>query len=313
MSGRGQPAPLFIGGTGRCGTTALGKAFGRHLEVAKLPRKPRIVTDPGGILDLVESTSSKWGPFRADRALYEFEYIWNELRSDTNGRYQGHKMERWIGEEKWEELIENLKDDFIHHKSSGKWLGSPPGRNEIYEVEHRHHMDVQQSARQFMQELFEHLNWNARFWVDDTPYSVQHLKELWRIFPGMKMIHIHRHPLEVLYSYQKIRRGNYMWVSDDVVANARRIRGIYEGWIQQLHTTMDAQEVARDVKLQDLVDEPVNMLGKMCEFVGIEYQSEMAEEINSDEVSNIRFIPSEDKDEVYEILEPVAEWYGYEL
>lgn len=315
---RGLPAPVFVGGTGRCGTTILGRSLNQHEEVAKLPREPRLVTDPGGIIDLVDSTSHKWGPFRADRALYEFEYIWHEMRSDTNGRYQGHEMEQWIGEEAWERLIEELKEDFVHHTSSGKWLGSAPGRNEIYETDQRHHLDVQRSVRRFMQELFYEVNPDAKYWVDDTPYTVQHLGNLWQIFPGMKMVHIHRHPYEVLASHLRIRFGNKMWVSDDAIANARRIRGIYEGWIRELHSTMDAQEVARDVKLQDVAENPETMMGRILEFMGLDYDPAVAEVWDPDQINthwerDVGGLSGDEWDKIVEIFEPVAEWYGYEL
>lgn len=51
-SPRGHDAPVFIGGTGRSGTTIVGDLLGRTARYALVPVEIRLHTDPGGFPDL---------------------------------------------------------------------------------------------------------------------------------------------------------------------------------------------------------------------------------------------------------------------
>src|SRR5688572_32483955 len=51
----GMPV-LFIGGTGRSGTTVMGRLFGAHPDYAELPSETKFITGPGGLCELLAGT-----------------------------------------------------------------------------------------------------------------------------------------------------------------------------------------------------------------------------------------------------------------
>jgi len=55
--------PLFLGGTGRCGTTLLSRLISSHPALTTIPES-RFLVDPGGIFDFVSGCES-WTPFQA--------------------------------------------------------------------------------------------------------------------------------------------------------------------------------------------------------------------------------------------------------
>jgi len=52
--------PVFVGGSGRSGTTITGQLLGSHARISAIvPREVRFITDPGGLLDLVLGTRTR--------------------------------------------------------------------------------------------------------------------------------------------------------------------------------------------------------------------------------------------------------------
>jgi hypothetical protein len=50
--------PVFVGGTGRSGTTITGRLIGAHPAYHVIPREIRFLTDPGGLCDVVEGETT---------------------------------------------------------------------------------------------------------------------------------------------------------------------------------------------------------------------------------------------------------------
>ena len=51
--------PIFIGGTGRSGTTILKKVLQQHSNIVTIPNELRIIIDPDGILDLFNALTER--------------------------------------------------------------------------------------------------------------------------------------------------------------------------------------------------------------------------------------------------------------
>ena len=64
---------VFIGGTGRCGTSITSAILGKHSLVTTLPFEYRFIIDPDGIVDFFRSYAATWSPFMADRRLKRLE------------------------------------------------------------------------------------------------------------------------------------------------------------------------------------------------------------------------------------------------
>jgi hypothetical protein len=64
--------PIFVAGTGRCGTTRLAKLLGTHPDVFTIPDETRFLVDPDGLEDLVEDLTSRYTTFHAAEAIRRF-------------------------------------------------------------------------------------------------------------------------------------------------------------------------------------------------------------------------------------------------
>jgi len=71
--------PIFIGGTGRSGTTILGRVLHNHKDIFVYPFETRFIVDPNGVIDLCENLSDKWTPHRGDYAVKKFIEFMNLL------------------------------------------------------------------------------------------------------------------------------------------------------------------------------------------------------------------------------------------
>jgi hypothetical protein len=73
---------IFVGGTGRSGTTLLAEIIGQHPLVWNVPTETRFLVDPGGVRDLVPALSTTYTPFHGSDALTRFR---NLLTRDVAG------------------------------------------------------------------------------------------------------------------------------------------------------------------------------------------------------------------------------------
>lgn len=101
--------PIFVGGTGRSGTSILARALGTHPDVWTVPVESRILIDPGGLVDLVDALSIRYSPPTAHAALVRFvELALVELTTRQETPYRNVDLAAAIGAEHYRRTIENF-------------------------------------------------------------------------------------------------------------------------------------------------------------------------------------------------------------
>lgn len=167
--------PIFVGGTGRSGTTITAKLIAAHDEVFQTtPREVRFISLPKGVLDALsdkcspETTAENiLGPWfmRKKNSEYPvglFQVISDqELRSLTNRYLEEFKSDRWSSSRA---LVESII-------SNGKSLDEP------------------------------------KRWVDSTPQNALRSSELLRLFPDARIVHVMRDGRDVAASFVKKNFG----------------------------------------------------------------------------------------------------------
>ncbi|MEP5072315.1 MAG: sulfotransferase, partial [Crocinitomicaceae bacterium] len=63
---------VFIGGTGRSGTTVLAKILSSHPNMMAFDFETRFLVDPDGLLSLFHTWNNNWSPYTASKALVRF-------------------------------------------------------------------------------------------------------------------------------------------------------------------------------------------------------------------------------------------------
>jgi omega-hydroxy-beta-dihydromenaquinone-9 sulfotransferase len=109
--GRG---PIFIGGTGRSGTTVLARLFGTHPDVWSVPVESRLLIDPGGLIDLVDAVSTSYSPAVAHVALVKFtELALVDLASPFETPYQTVDLAGVVGRNHYRSTIQGFVNSLV--------------------------------------------------------------------------------------------------------------------------------------------------------------------------------------------------------
>jgi Sulfotransferase family len=148
--------PLFVGGTGRSGTTIVARLVGAHPAYHVIPIEVRFVTDQKGLCDLLAGRTTFE---RFERRLLG-QWFYREL---PNGETRG---------------LHTLLDRALLERALrvlGRDLGADPWR----------------AGRAFVHELLDPLaaSAGAQSWIEMTPPNVEAAGCLLRLFPDTKLIH----------------------------------------------------------------------------------------------------------------------------
>ncbi len=148
--------PIFVGGTGRSGTTVTALMLGAHPACHAIPVEVRFLTDPGGLCDLAAGRV----PFRRFRARLRGRWTYRVL---PNGVPRG--LYEVLDEATIERALPALRDGIRHDP----WL----------------------AAGEFARRLLDPLAAaaGADCWVEMTPGNARRAPDLLRLFPDMRLIH----------------------------------------------------------------------------------------------------------------------------
>jgi protein-tyrosine sulfotransferase len=104
-------------------------------------------------------------------------------------------------------------------------------------------------------------------WGDKTPWNVFHLDRIHKVFPHASYIHIIRDGRDVVSSY-------HLSLNVDVQEAALR-------WLYSVRASRrfgaKAKQRYFEIRYEDLVRRPKQVIQDTCRFLGVEYQSEMLE------------------------------------
>jgi len=106
---------IFVGGTGRSGTSILYKLIGSHKDIYAFGNEMRFITDYNGLINLVDALTINYSVIQAREALYQFEKLIKIfLNTPQKTPYFGIDFNNFFGKEffeiKTEEFIQNLVD-----------------------------------------------------------------------------------------------------------------------------------------------------------------------------------------------------------
>ncbi len=321
--------PIFIGGTGRSGTTVLKRVLACHSKVVSLPDELRVIVDPEGALDLISALSDHWSPYNADLTIRHFREIMLACgRSRTSfsvylekveknlfrkigfapRRYLGIGLGYNFGYAFYHRRLDQLIDDLSYAVTRGSWGGSPfQLRGRIYETGPESRQDIEKTISGFFDDLYAHIAQNAEtHWLEDTPYNILHANELLNLFPAMRLVHIYRDPRDVLASYL-----HFTWGGEDCSTAARRLAGIYQRWFE-IRESLPA-DCFLEVSLEQLSNNPRNGLKKICNFIGVEFEERLMG-ISLDKVHAGRWqqeIPEAGRARIEKYLGKYVSLYGY--
>lgn len=254
--------PIFIGGTGRCGTTLLTKILSRLQGVFSYPYESKFLVAPGGLLFLARK---RWEP----EYLLQFSSLVRDRWFDRRGR-QGQG--RQVG-------LRTLVDR--------EHLDAALARLRERALRSRGHRDYGPAAT-FCADIFEPgmKAANAHRWSEKTPRNVLFVDQLYRSFPAMRFIHIIRDGRDVVASM--LAKG--FWpLTGQGFPRLREFKGPLTAdkcaryWVEVLAATRRAaanvpDENYLEIRLEDLAKEPAPALRRLCAFLNEDFHEELLEQ-----------------------------------
>jgi glycosyltransferase involved in cell wall biosynthesis/predicted TPR repeat methyltransferase len=286
-----KPA-IFIGGTGRSGTTLLRKIMDTHHDIAAIPYETKLIGQkafrdfPHLILNcplhdrkrLIASFKQLWV-----KDFYRFQATWATKSGDDNWR----GLHKWIGEEEIQRCLPIL--DRLERLSSED--------------------DIYLTYGQFIDSLFATYvaGQGKTYWVEKTPQNSIFAIFLNRCFPNLKLLNIIRDGRDVACSL-----SNVSWGIKDPK------KGL-DWWATNLSQALRAQEklsenVYLNIRYEDLVLQTEKTLLRITDFIGVDPDEALfSNDIFKDSVGRWRNeLPEELQDYAKTKYGPLLIHIGYE-
>ncbi len=192
-------SPVFIGGSGRSGTTVTLNLLQRHPQFhASLPREIKFLTSRHGLLDLVYtrpfSVEEDFNGFRNNLITRAFPLLGrNKLDFFTKNLF-----DRWWSEEgkagKPRGLVQSLSLEVVEK-----------AHNEFIQT---FAVDRTRAAREFFYSLAAaQIKKDALYFGDSTPVNMMHADQIHQLLPDARFINVIRDGRDVALSVSKERWG----------------------------------------------------------------------------------------------------------
>lgn len=277
--------PVFIGGTGRSGTTIFSKILGQSNTVYSFPEELRFITDPDGILPLNHALVNDWSKFQADLAFERFLKLLFNLKFRYKGRYPNHAHSEIVGLNFYNDWINKIQNELVSYTMKSGWAARVNvyqkvmlkffGRNQVtnslikpaYYCPPLSQIEFNKIFNQFILDFFNQtaaLN-KANVIIDHTPSNLIHFDRINQIVPNAKLIHIFRDPRDVVCSYKTKDWGN-----TSVLENVIWVKDVYSRW-NDLKQDLDSKTFL-EVKFESLIENSKGELTRICDFLDIPFE-----------------------------------------
>ena len=192
-------SPVFIGGSGRSGTTVTLNLLQRHPQFhASLPREIKFLTSRHGLLDLVYTR-----PFSVEEDLHGYRYnlvtrVLPLLGRNQMAYFTSNLFNRWWSEEgksgKARGLVQSISLETVEK-----------AHNEFIQT---FAIDRARAAREFFYTLADaQIKKDALYFGDSTPVNMMHADQIHNLLPEARFINVIRDGRDVAVSISKERWG----------------------------------------------------------------------------------------------------------
>ena len=283
---------IFIGGTGRSGTTILSKVLGRHHDIYRYPFETRFIIDPDGLIDLVPALSDEWSPWKADVAVRRFRrMMWEIYPPKIRRTYRkiagqvfpkiGISPPRYALWRSYGDIIPRkeftgIVSDFLgaltYREIRGYWVGTSEYgfRPKIIGARWFERKEIMKISGDFVNSISSYpmKKEGKQIWLDHTPLNLIHASFLHKMFPEMRLIHVYRDPRDVISSYK-----TKSWGGNSALDNTLWIKGILEKWEEEKKKI--PKDVYYEVRMEDMIRNPEKELKKLMAFLGLDFDKKM--------------------------------------
>jgi omega-hydroxy-beta-dihydromenaquinone-9 sulfotransferase len=309
---------IFVGGSGRSGTTLLLEALGKHPEIHSFLMEMRFIIDPDGLVNLVDALSRNYCPFQAREALYRFHKLMKiHLCRPRQRPYMNFHFPGIFGKEFYSNRFGEFFNALIDYEFEGKSYfevneENPEMKRKIFGARYfPDRAELIKITASFIDDLFSKAAADAGkpIWCEKTPFNVLHMGFLWELFPKAAIFHIFRDPRAIVFS---LIQPSEWWAPDDVHNASLFLKSFFDRWfyLKENLDMKDKQFV--EIKYEDLVKSPRAILEK------VKYVLKLNKDFLDFPPMNIarldawkKELSSDQKRVIENVLGPVIEKLGY--
>ena len=194
-----ETSPVFIGGTGRSGTTVLGDLLNEHSLVrTSNPTEIKFLANRGGFLDVIFGSMNSQIENRQKISI--FHYRTYRERAQKELLQRSERFDEFVNKiwEKWWEI-----DAPAPH---GPGLHAGIDKKDLQRLLDNYSKNIKrnpiQQARKFMKSFIslQKNHKGEKYWAETTPMNISYSHRLIKLFPKAKFIVIRRDPRDVIAS-----------------------------------------------------------------------------------------------------------------
>lgn len=277
----------LIGGSGRSGSTVLGRIFAGHPDLTDLPES-RFLIDPDGLVEFYASLGQTWSPYIMDLRIRRLEALLRVcgrkktalkplvrllkrlgLESASPRRlrpgYLGTEMGKIIPE--YDQMVDELIAQLTTFAYRGAWVGMTAFQDRsIRFCGPEEKEKIRHSIAQFYNGIFMRRRQEVggvKFFEKNT-FSILFFDQIREILSDVRLVHIYRDPRDVVSSYVKQE-----WSPKNVHDAALWYKGIMAQWKRVKARVPDSSYI--EVGLEALVADPKTELQRICDFWEIDW------------------------------------------
>ena len=258
--------PIFIGGTGRSGTTVLGDLLNEHSLVrTSNPTEIKFLANRGGLLDVVFGSMNSQIENREKISIFHYRTYRERTQKDLlhrNQRFDEFNKKIW---EKWWEI-----DSPAPH-GPGLHVGIEKRDLQRLLSDFSNSMKKSPSkhAKKFMNSFIalQKNHKGEKYWAETTPMNISYSNRLTQLFPDAKFIVIRRDPRDVIASLLTKDWGpntaleGIEWIESRLRADNDALRAVEPKQVLVIHledlVTNSAEETySKILDFLELEDEP---------------------------------------------------------
>lgn len=331
----GQKQFIFIGGTGRSGTTILSQLLNTDKTIRRLIVELRFHIDPKGLFDLYRNLTSDWDMFRGHDAVNNFRFVFDQLIGCGSKAYDVIDLQNYNKKENLLRSEEKFLKALKVQKEKRLWTGNSPliirtlnkfsskssvaRKVELQKKLVRFFPDFYatrqvkeevffEAANRLFYEIFDLWFKEVDYIIEHTPYNFINFPYLHKMFPDATLIHSYRHPLDVLSSY-----SNQQWGSKSIEQNMHQLISLYNRWF-----VIDDKlgNVVYKVRMEDLLTNSTAVLEGLKEHMG-GHHLQFNQSIFTEKSANIgrykRILPELRKLNGFEEMAEITHRLGYQI
>ena len=285
---RSSSEPIFIGGSGRCGTTVLANTLGLHPRIFTFPDELRMLTAGSeNLIDWMHSPQNAHlklalrqglrGGFFSRAAVSQL--VRSPRGASLGALYRklqlGTYFSRPDARNNQEVGLCRAVDRQHYERAVREFLATFPGGS----IQER-----RSQIREFIGACAEGAlrRVDAARWCDGTPDNVFHMLDLAEIFPGAKFVHIIREGRGVARSFYRVG-----WSPSTTAALRHWYHAVATG--RALGKELGPSQYL-EVSFESLLADPERSLRSLVDFVGEDWSTEL----DQHQITHAAVTPSDD-------------------